>query len=48
MNGLTAIRDMIEHFDDYAADEGRGLLRARTTLIRGERSRAIGLSGADW
>lgn len=23
-NGLKAIRDMIEHFDDYAAGEGRG------------------------
>jgi len=23
-NGLKAIRDMIEHFDDYAADKGRG------------------------
>mgnify|MGYP006888931404 CR=1 FL=1 len=24
MNGLTAIRDMIKHFDDDAANEGRG------------------------
>ena len=23
-NGLKAIRDMIEHFDDYAAGRGRG------------------------
>ena len=23
MNGLKAIRDMVEHFDDYAANEGR-------------------------
>ncbi len=23
-NGLKAVRDMIEHFDDYAADKGRG------------------------
>jgi hypothetical protein len=25
-NGLRALRDMIEHFDDYAADTGRGPL----------------------
>ncbi|MEE9330457.1 MAG: hypothetical protein V3V30_10000 [Parvularculaceae bacterium] len=24
INGLKALRDMIEHFDDYAADHGRG------------------------
>ena len=30
-NALKAIRDMIEHFDDYAADKGRG---ASNTLRR--------------
>ena len=24
VNGLKALRDMVEHFDDYAADQGRG------------------------
>ena len=31
-NGLKALRDMIEHFDDYAAGEGRGPLERSRDL----------------
>lgn len=31
-NGLKALRDMIEHFDDYAAGAGRGPARRKSDL----------------
>jgi hypothetical protein len=31
-NGLKALRDMIEHFDDYAAGKGRGPARRESDL----------------
>ena len=32
LNALKALRDMIEHFDDYAADEGSGPARRKRDL----------------